>query len=75
MPPGRPKLLAFFRGFFQEVKSIVMQISFVMLLFLDQIAGGGGNCLREGLPPCGRKPDCFTSDFSLSLERSLRNQV
>ena len=40
-----------------------MQISFVMLLFSDQISGRGksfqgGNCLRGALPcpPCGRKP-------------------
>ena len=35
--------LAFFQEFFQAAKSIVMQISFVMLiflLFLDQISGG-----------------------------------
>ena len=43
------------RNFFQGVKSIVMQISFVMLLFLDQISGTsksfrGANCLR-GRPP------------------------
>ena len=38
-----------------------MQISFVMLLFSDQISGRGksvqgeAKCLR-GAPPCGRKP-------------------
>ena len=54
----------FLRGIFSGgAKSIVMQISFVMpifLLFLDQISGGakvseGANCLR-GRPPCERKP-------------------
>ena len=45
-------LLGFFSG---GAKSIVVQISFVMLLFLDQISGrgksfqGGANCLR-GVP-------------------------
>ena len=48
------------RNFFRGAKSIVMQISFVMLLFSDQISGGGkslqgGNCLRGGRPPCERK--------------------
>ena len=44
----------FFRG--GGLKSIVMQISFVMLLFSEQISGrgksfqGGANCLR-GAPP------------------------
>ena len=53
-------LLGIFSG---EAKSIVMQISFVMLLFSDQISGrgksfqggqtasGGANCLRGGAPP------------------------
>ena len=52
--------LTFFQEFFQGAKSIVMQISFVMLIFLlfsDQILGGevseGENCLPA---PCGRKP-------------------
>ena len=47
-----PRSLAFFRGFFWE--SIVMQISFVMLIFLLfsivfklTVFGGGANCLRE----------------------------
>ena len=57
-------LLAFFQEFFARgEKSIVVQISFVLLIFLlfsDQISGGkspsGENCLRgRPLPPCGRK--------------------
>ena len=54
-------LLGIFSG--GGAKSIVMQISFVTLLLLDQILGRGkvfkgrGNCLRgRPLPPCGRKP-------------------
>ena len=44
-------------------KSIVMQISFVMLLLSDQISGRGTNCLMGGapLPLCGRKPACLSS--------------
>ena len=45
-------------------KSIAMQISFVMLIFLlfsDQIAGRGqkflGGTASGRAPPCGRKPD------------------
>ena len=57
--------LAFFQEFFQGAKSIVMQISFVMLIFLlfsDQISGGQkslrGQTASGGhpLPPFGRKP-------------------
>ena len=54
------------RNFFREgAKSIVMQIYFVMLIFLlfsDQISGAakcprGENYLRgRPLSPCGRKP-------------------
>ena len=49
--------LAFFSGFFRGggVKSIVMQISIVMLLFSDQISGRGktfqGSKLPQGAPP------------------------
>ena len=57
--PGITHILAFFQQF-RGAKSIVMQISFVMLIFLlfsDQISGGqtasGGVPLP---PPCGRKP-------------------
>ena len=44
-------LAGFLKEFFQGGESIVMQISFVMLLFSDQISGGGkslqgANCLR-----------------------------
>ena len=59
---GSNLILAFFQEFFQGGKSIVMQISFVMLLFSDQISGGGkslqGQTASGGvpLPPCGRKP-------------------
>ena len=52
-------ILAFFWEFFQGwAKSIVMQISFVMLLFSDQILGKGKSFQGEGAPcpPCGRKP-------------------
>ena len=48
--------LAFFWEFFHGGKSIVMQISIVILLFLDQISGrgksfqGAAYCLR-GAPP------------------------
>ena len=53
----------FLPGIFSRggAKSIVMQISFVMLLFSDQISQrgkvseGGATCLR-GDAPCGRKP-------------------
>ena len=48
------------RNFFRGAKSIVMQISFVMLLFSDQILGRGKSFLGgqtvSGAPPCGRKP-------------------
>ena len=55
---------AFFQEFFHGgAKSNVMQISFVMLLFSDQISGrgkvseGGANCLRGAppLPPLWKK--------------------
>ena len=50
--------------FFRGAKSIVMQISIVILLFSDQILGRGksfqGGKLPQGgtplRPPCGRKP-------------------
>ena len=48
-------LLAFFQEFFQGAKSVVMQISFVMiifLLFLDQISGEGKS-LRGGQTASG----------------------
>ena len=53
--------LAFFLEFFSGgEKSIVMQISSVMLLFSDQNSGRGksfqGGKLPQGVPPCGRKP-------------------
>ena len=51
------QLLAFFQEFFQEAKSIVMQISFVMLiflLFLNQISGGGQKSLRGQTASGGR---------------------
>ena len=55
-------------------KSIVMQISIVILLFSDQISGrgkfsrgGGANCLR-GAPPCGRKPDPLGAQRFQTLE-------
>ena len=50
-------MLAFFQEFFQGAKSIVMQISFVMLIFLlfsDKISGG--QTASGGDAPCGRKP-------------------
>ena len=53
-------LLGIFSG---GAKSIVMQISIVILLFSDQISGRGKsfqrgeNCLRgRPLPPCGKTP-------------------
>ena len=55
-----PNLLAFFKEFFQEgAKSIVMQIPFLMLIFLlvlDHISGGqksprGGKLPQGGAPP------------------------
>ena len=63
-PPG------FLAGLFSGgggAKSIVAQISFVMVIFLlfsDQIAGGGkvsegwANCLSRA-PPCGGKSDRY----------------
>ena len=54
--------MAFSRNFFRGAKSIVMQISFVMLifpLFPDQISGAKvseGDKLPQGGAPCGRKP-------------------
>ena len=52
-------LLAFFQEFFQGVKSIVMQFSFVMLIFLlfsDQFSGGKslwwGQTASGVAPPC-----------------------
>ena len=54
--------LAFFQEFFSGggAKFIVMQISFVMLIFLlfpDQISGRGQTASGgRPLPPCGRKP-------------------
>ena len=70
MPRGSARgagILTFFLpGIFSGgAKSIVMQISFVMLIFLlfsDQISGGGkvseGQTASGGhpLPSCGRKP-------------------
>ena len=52
-------ITGFLSGFFQG-KSIVMQISFVMLIFLlfsDQISGGSlqGGKLPHGGAPCGKK--------------------
>ena len=62
--------LAFFQEFFQGVKPIVMQISFVLLfflLFLDQISGGSirGGKLPWGCPlsPCGGKPEIADEIF------------
>ena len=55
------------RIFFRGTKSIDMQISIVMLIFLtflDQISGGqksravGGGKLLKGGASCGRKPAC-----------------
>ena len=54
------------RNFFRGAKSTVMQISFVMLLFSDQISGRGkvsrGGKLPQGGAPCprGRKPESLT---------------
>ena len=61
------------RNFFQGVKSIVMQISFVMLLFSDQISGGakvsmGANCLRGGAPLWKKASLC-------PCERSRQNHL
>ena len=54
--------LAFFQEFLQGAKSIVMQISFVMLIFLlfsDQISGEqksrGGGKLPQGASPLWKK--------------------
>ena len=63
-PPNTTPIYAgFLLGiFFGAAKSIVLQISFVMLLFSDQISGRGksfqGGLPQGGhpLPPCGRKP-------------------
>ena len=67
------------RNFFQGAKSIVMQISFVMLLFLDQISGRGksfqgGQTASGGhpLPPCGRKPENESEFFKNSFETVFR---
>ena len=67
---GAP-MLAFFKEFFSgEAKSIVMQISFVMLLFLDQISGRdksfqGANCLRGApLPPLWKKASYGRGSFA-----------
>ena len=61
------------RNFFRGAKSIVMQISFVMqifLLFSDKISGGqksprGANCLR-GAPSCPpwKKASIYLEKFS-----------
>ena len=71
--PGTGFLLGiFFRG----AKSIVMQISFVMLLFSDQISGRGksfqgANCLR-GAPPSPlwkkAREEAETNPFTLVLK-------
>ena len=48
-------MLAFFWEFFffgGGAKSIVMQISFVMLLFSDQISGRGKSFQVGGAAPC-----------------------
>ena len=52
---------SFLLGIFSGGKSIVMQISIVMLLFLDQISGRSksfqrGGQAASGGAPCGRKP-------------------
>ena len=59
-------LLGIFSG---GAKSIVMQISIVILLFSDQISGRGksfqgGKRPQEGapLPPCGRKPEALATN-------------
>ena len=63
------------RNFFQGGKSIVMQISVVILLFSDQISGRGksfqgGQTASGGrpLPPCGRKPETVQAELVLYLQ-------
>ena len=69
----------FSRG--RGAKSIVMKISFVMLLFSDQISGGGkslqgGQTASGGaLPPCGRKPESQFVIENLSYKEQRDKKV
>ena len=54
-----PHNLAFFQEFLRGARSIVVQISFVMLIFLlfsGQILGAQKSLQGPPLPPCGGKP-------------------
>ena len=73
------KDLAFFQEFFQGAKSIVMQISFIMLIFLlfsDQILGGakvseGSKLLEKGAPP----PPFYPVEESQKMNFTQQNSL
>ena len=58
----------FFRG---RAKSIVMQISFVMLIFLllwDQVSGGRGKLPQEGRPSLPKKARVTVSGHTKKVQ-------
>ena len=63
--------LAFFQEFFQggRAKSIVMQISFDVLLFSNQISGGGKSLRGKGKVPQVTPPSRATVEESQLLLR------